>query len=160
MKYVNRPPDRHPYEYFLLIVSAVFSGLDLLDLVPTPASIRQQVPGAAWLWSGLLFVGSVTALVSLFWPRKRGVTNFTALLVEQVGLVTVGVTTVFYGAVILINTGVMGAQPALMNIGFGTASITQAFLIQRYIRDVHELLQSAHVVEEEAAAREDEGDQP
>lgn len=142
MKSVIRPPDRHPYEIYLLVVFTLYGAADLLDLLPTPASIRAQLP-ATWVWSLLLTLGSFSALVAILWKRIPGKPNFTALLYEKVGLVMVGSVLVIAGAAIITTSGAAGAFQGMNNIGFGLASFTQAGLIHAYIKRVHEALQDA-----------------
>jgi len=139
MSGVTRPPDRHPYELYLLLGSLIYGTSDLLDILPTPASIRaQSLPGYSVVWSGLLAAGALTALLAIYWKRTPGETNFSALLVEQVGLVAVGVAAGFYGFALLAASGSAGAYPAITNLGFSLASFAQAWLIQKYIRRVRE----------------------
>lgn len=146
MKSVIRPPDRHPYEIYLLVVFTFYGAADLLDILPTPASIRAQLP-FTWVWSLLLTVGSAAALAAILWKRVPGKPNFTALLYEKVGLVIVGSVLIIAGAAIIVTNGAAGAFQGANNIGFGLASFTQAALIHAYIKRVHTVLQQA--VEEE-----------
>lgn len=145
-----RLPDRHPYEPYLLGACAAFAAGDLLDVFPTPASVTQQLP-FTWLWSVLLLVGSALVLVTFFWPRRPGVFNVNLLLLEQVGLVTAGVSAGVYAIVLAKSNGLAGAFPILMNGGFCAASVAQAVIIQRFIRQIRAALREAARIAAEAA---------
>lgn len=151
-----RLPDRHPYQVLLLGAGAAFAAGDLLDVFPTPASIRAQMP-MTWLWSGLLLVGSLLGLVSFLWPRRPQVFHLNLLLLEQVGLVMAGVSSGFYALVLGKTLGAQAAFTVLMNGGFCAASIAQAYIIQRFVRQIRAALVLAAQIAREAELRPDDG---
>lgn len=147
-----RLPDRHPYEVYLLAAAGMFGAGDLLDIFPTPASVTAEVP-ISWLWAWMLLVGCLLGLAAFSWPRRPGRFNLTPLQVEQVGLVSAGAAAGFYALVLWINAGAAGAYTILMNGGFCLASIAQAFIIQRFIRQIREALALAAKIAAEQALR-------
>lgn len=130
-------PDRHPYEVYLLGIFAVFCALDLLDVVPSPNSIQQQIP-ARWAWSATILIGCVLALGGLSVKRVPGRIKVTPLLCEQIGLVIVGIGMIAYGFALVLTVGGVGAFNVAYTLGFALASFKQAYNIQKFLHLVVE----------------------
>lgn len=146
------PPDRpttldsgrNPFELFVLGFSLLV-GLPLLWGAPTPGSTTELLgPSLARVWGVILVFGCLTALVGVwwtwcawagrFWPRWRPRAG-TGLLVEQVGLVAVGVGDVIYA--IAVSGIAQNRRPLIAAAivgGFGLACFARAWLIQRWVR--------------------------
>jgi len=110
-----------------------------LGRAPQPGSITAQVdPSAALAWSIALALGSGIALLGVAWPRPKDDSHMsvTALILEQVGLVTVGVATVFYVSTICMTVGPSASIPAGLITAFGASCLWRAWQIQRVLRQI------------------------
>lgn len=124
---------RHPFEIFMLLLAAVTSIPSLLGAAPEPGSIEEALPGwASFSWQVALVIGSVMALVGIWW-RERA----TGLILEQLGLALVGVAGVIYAFSVWSVVGVAAAIPGGIILGFGIACIVRWRQIQRTINAVH-----------------------
>lgn len=140
-----RPLDsgRNPFELFLLGLG-LLSGLPLLLGAPAPKSTAELLsPLLVHAWAAILVGGTITALLGVWWtalgflrrwrPRFRFQAT-TGLLIEQLGLVSVGVGTLIYG-VGIIATGVTGRGYATgIVFAYGLACFWRAVQIQRWVR--------------------------
>ena len=125
---------RNPFELFVLGFS-ILVGAPLLWGAPPPGSTTELLgPTLAHVWAWILVVGCATALLGVFWPgafrcpRATG----TGLLIEQVGLVAVGVGDLLYAIAVVVILGPL--VPAGIVGGFGLACWWRAWLIQRWVR--------------------------
>src|SRR5918996_793715 len=85
---------RHPFEVYMLVLAAI-SGAPLLFGKPNSCSIEETLPPLlVTAWGGMLVVGSLLALLGLYWRGRSS----TALLMERAGLVGVGGAAVVYAA--------------------------------------------------------------
>lgn len=136
MSPARRLSDRHPFEIYLLTWALVAVAPSAVGFVEVPASIAHQLPGWwARAWAVGLTVGCVTALTGLAWRRPRfPLVSPTALGMEQVGLTIVGVSTLLYGASLLVTVGSSGMFAAGIQIGFGLACFAQVWKIQQVLR--------------------------
>jgi len=131
----RRLSDRHPYEIYLLVWVLVATLPAALGLTEVPGTIAHMLdPWAARVWAVGLTMGALIALIGLGWRRPPfPKLSVTGLVLEQVGLVTLGATTLFYTFAAAINVGT-GALPVLgVVLGVGTASFAQAAKIQRVL---------------------------
>lgn len=130
----GRISDRHPFELYLLVLSLIASLPAALGAAPAPASIRIQLdPNLARVWAASLALGSFLALLGLAWRRPKVGLSVTGLLLEQVGLVTVGAATIYYCAVAIATVGWSTLAPIGTVLAFGLASFAQAEKIQLVI---------------------------
>lgn len=129
----GRPLDsaRHPFELFVLICGLV-AGIPLILGNARPGSTAALLdPFLLSLWSWTLTVGCAVALVGVFWPGRPE----TALLVEQIGLVAVGVGVVVFAYGVLASSAGPGRfVPAALTGGFGLACWWRAVQIQLWVR--------------------------
>lgn len=89
-----------PLETLFLIV---LGGSGLLQVFSgaTPGSIDALMPHTFRnIWLVMLTLGSIVALVGIFWPRAKA----DGLLLESVGLACVGVAVMIYGAAQIVAT--------------------------------------------------------
>lgn len=136
-----RPLDsgRNPFELFLLALG-LLSGLPLLWGAPPPRSTAQLLsPLLVHVWAAFLVGGCVVALVGVWWTWlgwvfRAAAKESTGLLLEQLGLVSVGVGTVIYG-IGLIAADVPGSGFAAgLTFAYGLACFWRAVQIQRWVR--------------------------
>jgi CHASE2 domain-containing sensor protein len=119
---------RHPFELFTLFLCVITALPTVLRLTPAPSSINMALPH--WLviaWSITLLVGSVAALLGVYWRDRR-----TGLITEQFGLAVTGAAALIYaGCIIAVGTG--GVIPAGIVGGFGLACLWRWKDLQRII---------------------------
>jgi hypothetical protein len=134
---------RGPFELFVLGMGLVV-GSPLLIGSPAPGTTAELL-GPLWsrVWGYVLVVGCLVALIGAWWTWWRWLDRWrpgfhprydTGLLIEQVGLVAVGVGTVIYAVGVMHNGGPGRLIPAALVGGFGLASWYRAWLIQRWVR--------------------------
>lgn len=121
---------RHPFETYLLCLAAV-SGVPLLFGKANSGSMAAAMPEPAVLaWGAMLVLGSLLALVGLYWHGKSA----TGLLLERTGLVGVGGAAIIFSAVALLSVGLDATFSACITAGFGLACFAQARRISHRIR--------------------------
>lgn len=128
----ERLRSRHPFQLFMLLASAFYSGAGLLVHKAQPGTVRATVGEAGtavWLW--FVLIGSIAALVGVFW-RDRA----TGLTAEQTGLLTAGAATVFYAVVAVHGVGLAALGPAAILFGFGAACLARSWQLHRLLRRV------------------------
>lgn len=133
------PAARHPVDpraVFVLVLCLV-SGIPLLLGVTDPGSIERTLPHwALLLWGGGLVLGALTTLAGMSRQTAGGV------IAEQIGSVTVGAATLFYGSIILLNAaspkgdGITGSTLLGAGIIFawGAANLWRWFQLQSYLK--------------------------
>lgn len=147
MPYRNYPPlldsGRNPFELFVLGLS-LLTATPLLWGAPPPGSTTELLgPLLVRVWSWILVVGCFVALVGIWWTLWRWVGPLhpraaTGLLIEQFGLVVVGVGDVIY-AIGAFNIADGRARLAGgIVLGFGLACCWRAWQIQRWVRAIVE----------------------
>jgi len=137
------PAARYPADpraVFILALS-VFSGLTALAVDAAPNTLRSLLP--EWgvvLWAVLLSLGSLITLVGMARQTLNGI------ILEQVGSVMVGVTTVYYSVLVFIVVGRDAVQTVGIILAWGGACflrwiqlqllVDQAFRAQRAIDEI------------------------
>jgi hypothetical protein len=131
---------RNPFELLLLVLGLV-SGLPLLWGAPAPGSAAELLgPVLVHVWAYMLVLGCLTALAGVWWTwparwihhlHPRAVTG---LLIEQVGLVAVGVGTLVYGIGIVALDSQGRGLAAGISFGYGLACFWRAGQIQHWVR--------------------------
>lgn len=130
---------RNPFELFLLGLG-LLAGLPLLWGSPPPRSTEQLLsPFLVHVWAAFLVGGCVVALVGVWWRWlgwvfRSEAKHSTGLLLEQLGLVSVGVGTIIYG-IGIIASGVPGSGLAVgLTFAYGLACFVRTGRIQRWVR--------------------------
>jgi hypothetical protein len=132
---------RNPFELFLLFLGLA-SAFPLLWGAPTPGSTAELLgPVLVRVWGYILVFGCLTALTGVWWTwlgrlfhRRTKPQEVAGLLIEQVGLVAVGVGTLVYG-VGLIGLDTQGRGVVVgIAFGWGLACFWRAGQIQRWVR--------------------------
>lgn len=132
---VDLPSSRHPFELFTMALCA-FVGLPLLAGDARPGSINELLPDwAADIWGGMLVLGAITALVGIFWRNR-----VTGIVLEQVGLMAVGLGTLFYGVGVGLSVGQDGIYAMIFVFGFGTSCIWRYFQLARFLRTLRHVV--------------------
>lgn len=132
---------RNPFEVFMLVVS-IASGIPLVLGHIVPGSTAALLnPALLVVWAVILIVGSTITLAGAFWPGRRG---DIGLLVEQFGLVVVGVGVIVYTAGLLLAATGSGRWVAAGVAGaYGLACWYRAWQIQKWVRAVVRLSEDA-----------------
>ena len=134
----RRLSDRHPFEIYLLLWTAVTSVPPAFGATPVPTSIAGALEGpAARAWAIVLCIGACLALVGLAWKRPPWPdVSVTGLLLEQIGLLLLAFGSLFYVYAIFHVTGLSGLVGAGIILAFGLACGTQAFKIWSTLRNL------------------------
>lgn len=129
-----KPASRYPVDpraTFMLALS-VMSGISSLAIAAAPASLEAALPEwAVLIWGVMLIAGSVTALVGMVFKGVGGV------ITEQVGNMTVSVTTLFYASIAIMVVGPSAAYPAGLIAAWGAACFVRWLQLQLLIRSAH-----------------------
>lgn len=126
-----------PRAVFILLLS-VFSGLTTLLIDAGPGTLEALIP--KWgviLWGALLLVGSAVTLTGMWFDSINGI------ILEQVGSVTVGVTTLFYSILALVTVGPTAGQPIGIILAWGLSCLIRWLQLQMLLRKIY----TKHVVE-------------
>lgn len=120
---------RHPFQIFTLGL-CLFIGIPLLLGVVQPGSISELLsPLARLVWGLGLVVGAGVALGSTY-MRNHAV----GVILEQLGLVLVGSSTLFYGAAVLLTVGFRsGIVAIIFMLGFGLSCFWRWVQLQRLL---------------------------
>lgn len=128
-----KPAARYPADprvVFILALS-VFGGLGALALNAAPESLEAVLPSwAVVTWGILLVLGSALALIGILIKTNIGV------LIEQVGSVIVGVTTVYYSTIAILLVGADALQNIGIILAWGLACFIRWGQLQVLINDV------------------------
>ena len=106
--------DRHPFEVYLITFAFVSSAPGALGVTGIPPSINALLPG----WSGRawvigLTVGCGLVLAGLAWKRPPFPrVSVTGLLLERLGLIVVGISSLFYAVAAWRLTGSRRSSPS------------------------------------------------
>ena len=124
---------RHPFQLFTLYLAFITGVPTVLGLTPRPGSINEALhPAVAYGWALFLTVGSLTAIVGVF-CRNRGL----GLVLEQLGLGLVGLTSLIYVGCAIYVLGVDSAiQPIAIVAAFGASCLWRYGQLQRILNGV------------------------
>lgn len=122
------PPSRHPFQFWVLSALA-FNGLTNFFAAGSEAVASTVDPFFHKVWALTLFVGTMCALIGAFW-RDR----VMGLLLERVGLVTMGVSTPVYGIAYAFQVGPSAIGPAIIMLSIGVASFWRVVHVNRELR--------------------------
>lgn len=129
-----KPASRYPADpraVFVLLLS-VFTGLTALALQYAPESLNAFLPHWGVItWGALLLVGSALALVGVALQGINGI------ILEQIGSVLVGVTTIFYSVLGFHSVGLDGLQTVGIILAWGLSCLwrwgqLQMLIVQTY----------------------------
>jgi len=141
---IFKPAARYPADpraVFILALS-VFSGITTLALKAAPESLESVLP--QWgviLWSVMLTLGSVVTLVGMAFQTMNGI------VLEQVGSVTVGATTVFYSGLALYVIGPDAFQTIGVILAWGLACFVRWIQLQVLIHSALKRQQKMMILE-------------
>jgi hypothetical protein len=151
MPYRNYPPlldsGRNPFELFVLGFSLVFCLPLLWGAAPPGSATALLGPVLVHVWAAFLVFGCTLALTGIWWTwwgwLRRWLHHWrpraaTGLLIEQVGLVAVGVGDVIYAIAVFAAPGSRGRIAGAIILGFGLACFWRAWHIQRWVRAIVE----------------------
>jgi hypothetical protein len=120
------------------------SGVPLLWGAPPPRTAQQLLsPALVHLWGYTLVLGCLVALLGVTWTwwgwlgrwfSRFCPTDATGLLIEQLGVLAVGVGAVIYGVGIVVAAAPGSGLPAGIVLGFGAACFWRWGQIQRLVR--------------------------
>ena len=131
---IFKPAARYPADpraVFILALS-VFSGATTLALGAAPDSLHAVLPSwAVTAWSVTLLLGSIVTLVGMAFQTLNGI------IIEQIGSVMVGVTTVFYAGIALKYTGADAGQSLGIILAWGVACLARWVQLQVLINSAH-----------------------
>lgn len=124
---IFKPAARYPADpraVFILALS-VFSGLTALALEVAPNSLEALLPRwGVFAWGALLALGSALTLVGMSFQTVNGI------ILEQIGSVMVGVTTVFYSALVFKVVGPQAVQTVGIILAWGLACFVRWIQLQ------------------------------
>lgn len=111
---------RHSFEIYGLCLCFVF-GIPLTFGGATPGSIAEVLsPLQRDIWGIMLCLGAMVALVGIAWKDR-----VTGIILEQIGLMAVGCSTILYALVILYVAGPSGYLSAGIVGSYGLACISR-----------------------------------
>lgn len=121
------PPSRHPFQFWVMF-GLILSGASNF-FIPGSEVLRQGLdPFSHKVWAGTLMIGAIVTLISAWWKDR-----ITGLLLERIGLVSIGISCPVYAAIVL--TQVPGiATSAIVMATVGIASIWRAVHVTRELR--------------------------
>lgn len=129
-KAVFKPAARYPADpraVFMLAFS-VFAGITALAVTAGPQTLNSLMPQwAVLLWGALLTTGSATTLIGMARQTDNGI------LTEQVGSVTVGVTTIFYSVLALFVAGIDALQSIGIILAWGVSCLIRWIQLQALV---------------------------
>ena len=129
-----KPASRYPVDpraTFMLALS-VMSGVSSLAVAEAPGSLQAAMPEwAVVIWGVLLIVGAATALIGMLFKGVGGV------ITEQIGNMTVAVTTLFYASVALMVVGLSAVFPVGIVGAWGLACFVRWLQLQLLINTAH-----------------------
>lgn len=127
---VFKPAARYPSDpraVFMLAFS-VFVGITAVALTAGPETLNALMPHwAVVFWGVLLTIGSATTLAGMAKQNDSGV------LLEQVGSVTVGVTTVFYSVLAILVVGIDAIQSIGIIASWGISCFIRWIQLQAFV---------------------------
>lgn len=121
---------RQPFEVCTLGGVALY-GIPLLtgdDSIPASLTKALSGPGQV-IWGVVLVVGAVLTIVGIYW-RERSL----GVLLEQIGLVSVGFTTILYSAALWIFATASADLGAIVFASIGIACFVRWFNTSRIMK--------------------------
>jgi len=129
---IFKPAARYPADpraVFILALS-VFSGATAAALKVAPQSLESYLPNwGVVTWGVLLTLGSIIALTGMAFQSVNGI------ILEQIGSVMVGATTVFYSTLVLLVIGPQAIQTVGIILSWGLACFIRWIQLQILIND-------------------------
>jgi hypothetical protein len=129
---IFKPAARYPADpraVFILALS-VFSGITTLALKAAPESLEAVLPNwGVIVWSVMLTLGSILTLTGMVFQSLNGI------ILEQVGSVIVGATTVFYSGLALWVIGPTAFQTVSIILAWGVACFVRWIQLQVLIHN-------------------------
>lgn len=141
---IFKPAARYPADpraVFILALS-VFSGATALALKAAPESLEAVLP--TWgviLWGAMLSLGSLITLVGMAFQNMNGI------VLEQIGSVTVGATTIFYSSLALWVIGPDAIQTIGIILAWGLACFVRWIQLQILIHSAIKRQQKQEIIE-------------
>lgn len=124
---IFKPAARYPADpraVFILALS-VFSGITTLAIKAAPESLEAVLPHwGVIFWSLSLTLGSIVTLTGMVFQSMNGI------ILEQVGSVMVGATTVFYSALAIWVIGPDSIQSVSIILAWGLACFVRWIQLQ------------------------------
>jgi hypothetical protein len=142
---IGRQGGPGPFE-FVVLLFLTFGGLTTLTHLGAPTSLNRVLSDPLLLiWSVLLSLGSAIGFVGVVWWGRET----TALIIEQVGLISVAGAAFVYAVVLISQLAVISGATVLTSFigGFGTAAVWRIVQItqrQRAILDLSRKLEEEH----------------
>lgn len=141
---IFKPAARYPADpraVFILALS-VFSGATSLALEAAPDSLHAVLPTwAVIFWGVLLVVGSATTLAGMAFQSINGI------IAEQVGSVTVGMTTIFYSCIAFYFVGTSALSSVGIILAWGLACLIRWLQLQILINSAYKRKQKQDLLE-------------
>ena len=141
---IFKPAARYPADpraVFILALS-VFSGATALALKAAPESLESVLP--TWgviVWGVMLCLGSLASLVGMLFQTVNGI------ILEQVGSVMVGATTVFYSTLAIYVVGPSAIQTVGIILAWGLACFIRWIQLQILIHSAIKRHQNRGILE-------------
>lgn len=141
---IFKPAARYPADpraVFILALS-VFSGITTLALKAAPESLEAVLPHwGVVTWSVMLTLGSIVTLAGMAFQTMNGI------ILEQVGSVIVGATTVFYSGLALYILGPGAFQTIGIILAWGLACFIRWIQLQVLIHNALKRQQKMAILE-------------
>lgn len=129
---IFKPAARYPADpraVFILALS-VFTGLTALALDAAPNSLNAVLPyWGVVLWGILLASGSAITLAGMARQTVNGI------ITEQIGSVMVGVTTIYYSVLAILEIGPSALQVVGIILAWGLACLIRWAQLQALLHD-------------------------
>lgn len=127
------PSSRHPLIVFLVSLCVV-SGITMIAADVAPDSIEAQLPHLGVIaWALALVVGGGMVLAGLILQALAG-RLLMGVLLEYVGIVTMGSAAILYSGAVFVATGVTGIFPAAIVLGFGVGCLYRWWTLQNGLK--------------------------
>lgn len=130
---------RHPFEIFTLVL-CILVGVPLIFGDATPGSVADVLPTwAENFWGVGLGLGATVGLAGVAWPER-----YTGILIEQVGLVILGVAILLYAAMGLISLGSNFLVPGAIVTAFGGSCLWRWVQLQGIVKDAQRIVEATN----------------
>lgn len=128
------PPSRHPFQFWVMF-AMVLSGAGNL-FAPGSEVLQQGLdPFFHKVWALTALLGGLLALGGAFWLDR-----VTGLLVERIGLTTIGLSCPIYSLVVYEAVGAQGIVSVALTASVGLASIWRALHVTRELHRLREFI--------------------